>query len=383
MTKKVVAMAAAIAGGALFADIPESVDVLVLGGTVRGVSAAVAAKEAGADVYLVAPRPFLGEDIAGKLRLKKPAGEMGPICSAIYDPKGHEGSYAFGDTTPAQAKKALDRALLDAKVPFVTWTIGAEYVRDADGKIAGAKVVNRNGEKTIRAKCVIDARDRLGEIAKGEYPFVRYIISGEAPKSPKVKATAVSDAIEIKEGSRGPFQSKNQPKKIAARLWRCEMTLPMEDGSARSLAAAEQLARDLTWTPTQIDSADSIIFGSDAYDAAAEERLGRSQGAMAAERAKSAEIPVIADEKSGDQKGRDIRKIQVKQLEYAGHQKTRKKRNRNRKQRTHGKHLLPYIVLPKEETSPDLTSRCGRPFGQYLFKFCEAVPTAPSSPPRE
>ena len=293
MTKKVVAMAAALAGAALFADIPESVDVLVLGGTVRGVSAAVAAKEAGADVYLVAPRPFLGEDIAGKLRLKKPAGEMGPICSAIYDPKGHEGSYAFGDTTPAQAKKALDRALLDAKVPFVTWTIGAEYVRDSDGKIAGAKVVNRNGERTIRAKCVIDARDRLGEIAKGEYPFVRYIISGEAPKSPKVKATAVSDAIEIKEGSRGPFQSKNQPKKIAARLWRCEMTLPMEDGSARSLAAAEQLARDLTWTPTQIDSADSIIFGSDAYDASAEERLGRSQGAMAAERAKSAEMPVI------------------------------------------------------------------------------------------
>ena len=249
MTKKVVAMAAALAGAALFADIPESVDVLVLGGTVRGVSAAVAAKEAGADVYLVAPRPFLGEDIAGKLRLKKPAGELGPICSAIYDPKGHEGSYAFGDTTPAQAKKALDRALLDAKVPFVTWTISAEYVRDSDGKIAGAKVVNRNGERTIRAKCVIDARDRLGEIAKGEYPFVRYIISGEAPKSPKVKATAISDAIEIKEGVRGPFQSKNQPKKIAARLWRCEMTLPMEDGSARSLAAAEQLARDLTHGP--------------------------------------------------------------------------------------------------------------------------------------
>ena len=283
----------ALACAALFADIPESVDVLVLGGTVRGVSAAVAAKEAGADVYLVAPRPFLGEDIAGKLRLKKPAGELGPICSAIYDPKGHEGSYAFGDTTPAQAKKALDRALLDAKVPFITWTIGAEYVRDTDGKIAGAKVVNRNGERTIRAKVVVDARDRLGEIAKGEYPFVRYIISGEAPKSDKVKATAVSDAIEIKEGERGPFQSKNQPKKIAARLWKCEMTLPMADGSARSLAAAEQLARDLTWTPTQIDSADSIIFGSDAYDASAEERLGRSQGAMAAERAKSAEMPVI------------------------------------------------------------------------------------------
>ena len=289
------AVAAAMLCASLFADIPESVDVLVLGGTVRGVSAAVAAKEAGANVYLVAPRPYLGEDIAGKLRLKKPAGELGPICSAIYDPKGHEGSYAFGDTTPVQAKKALDRALLDAGVPFITWTIGAEILKDAQGRDSGAVAVNRNGARTIRAKAVIDARDRIEALEKGEYPFVRYIISGEAPKSERVKATAVSDAIEIKEGSRGPFQSKNQPKEIAARLWKCEMTLPMSDGSARSLAAAEQLARDLTWTPTQIDSADSLVFGDDVYDASAEERAGRELGLKAAESAKGAAIPQPID----------------------------------------------------------------------------------------
>ena len=126
MKKLIVAvLAAALSPVALRADVPESVDVLVLGGTVRGVSAAVAAKEAGSDVYLVAPRPYLGEDIAGKMRLKKPAGELGPIAASMYDPKGHEGAYAFGDTTPVQIKKALDRALLDAGVPFVTWTIPA------------------------------------------------------------------------------------------------------------------------------------------------------------------------------------------------------------------------------------------------------------------
>ena len=305
MTKKVVAMAAVLAGAALFADIPESVDVLVLGGTVRGVSAAVAAKEAGADVYLVAPRPYFGEDIAGKLRLKKPAGELGPICSAIYDPKGREGcEYVFGDTTPAQTKKALDRALLDAGVPFITWTVGTEVLKDAQGRDSGAVVVNRNGARTIRAKAVVDARDRIGPLERGEYPFVRYIISGEAPKSDRVKATAVSGAIVVKEGAKGPFQSKNQPKEIAARLWKCEMMLPMADGSARSIAEAEQLARDLTWTPTQVDSADSLVFGVDAYDASAEERAGRELGQKAAEAAKGAagplpaapaELPVIAE----------------------------------------------------------------------------------------
>ncbi|MGN0846384.1 MAG: FAD-dependent oxidoreductase [Kiritimatiellia bacterium] len=44
-------------------------DVLVVGGSSAGVTAAVAARKAGANVFLVAPRPYLGEDIAGTLRL--------------------------------------------------------------------------------------------------------------------------------------------------------------------------------------------------------------------------------------------------------------------------------------------------------------------------
>ena len=59
-------------------DIPvvQDVDVVVVGGTSAGVTAAVAAKEAGASVYLVAPRPYLGEDIAGTLRLALESGEV-------------------------------------------------------------------------------------------------------------------------------------------------------------------------------------------------------------------------------------------------------------------------------------------------------------------
>ena len=50
-------------------------DVLVVGGSSGAVSAALAAKATGADVYLVAPRPYLGEDIAGTLRLGLEDGE--------------------------------------------------------------------------------------------------------------------------------------------------------------------------------------------------------------------------------------------------------------------------------------------------------------------
>ena len=50
-------------------------EVLVVGGSSGAVSAALAAKAAGADVYLVAQRPYLGEDIAGTLRLGLEDGE--------------------------------------------------------------------------------------------------------------------------------------------------------------------------------------------------------------------------------------------------------------------------------------------------------------------
>jgi len=52
-------------------EIPVSheVDVVVVGGTSGGVSAAVAAAQRGAKVFLAAPRPYLGEDLCGTYRL--------------------------------------------------------------------------------------------------------------------------------------------------------------------------------------------------------------------------------------------------------------------------------------------------------------------------
>lgn len=47
-------------------------DVLVLGGGIEAVKAALAARAEGARVFLAAPRPYLGEDRAGTLRLGPP-----------------------------------------------------------------------------------------------------------------------------------------------------------------------------------------------------------------------------------------------------------------------------------------------------------------------
>lgn len=52
------------------------VDVVVVGGGVGAVTAAVEAKKAGASVFLAAPRPYLGEDVAGTLRLWLEKGQV-------------------------------------------------------------------------------------------------------------------------------------------------------------------------------------------------------------------------------------------------------------------------------------------------------------------
>ena len=54
---------------------PVEADVLVVGGTAKGVAAAVAAKAEGADVFLVTPFTYLGEDMAGTLELGLPDGQ--------------------------------------------------------------------------------------------------------------------------------------------------------------------------------------------------------------------------------------------------------------------------------------------------------------------
>ena len=49
--------------------IVKDVDVVVIGGASAAVEAAVAASESGANVFLLAPRPYLGDDICGSMHL--------------------------------------------------------------------------------------------------------------------------------------------------------------------------------------------------------------------------------------------------------------------------------------------------------------------------
>ncbi|NQU97196.1 MAG: FAD-dependent oxidoreductase, partial [Chloroflexi bacterium] len=92
--------------------IVDRVDVVVIGGTIRGVAAAIRAAEHGSRTLLVAPGPFPGEDLCDTLRLWRPAGwdgnaESCPIAAQFFPP-------GTAYTTPMRVKRTLAQALLDA-----------------------------------------------------------------------------------------------------------------------------------------------------------------------------------------------------------------------------------------------------------------------------
>ena len=91
------------------------VDVVVVGGSTGGVSAAVAAAQAGAKVFLAAPRPYLGEDMCATLRLWLEEGETptSPLARQIFSVQAEPPAAAI---SPNQVPFAYEASLAPAGV---------------------------------------------------------------------------------------------------------------------------------------------------------------------------------------------------------------------------------------------------------------------------
>lgn len=133
--------------------------------------------------------------------------------------------------TPLRVKQTLDR-LLVGRIPFLTASPVTEVLRDGDGQVSGVVVANRSGRQAFRARCVIDATrwNTLSHLGVGIQG-----ISGETAFTRVI----VTNGVE---------------------LVRLPLRLPMVDGSFASFAAAEELARELTWTPRMRDDADELVL---------------------------------------------------------------------------------------------------------------------------
>ena len=183
---------------------------------------------------------------------------------AAEDPDARE---LVDRTTPFYVKRALDRAMLKAGVPYMTGALVCDVLKDAEGRFAGVVMANRSGRQAVKARVLIDAtpRARAARLAGGRtapfvpgvYAFQRVVVSGEAPSGAGVKAVPLCEPFTV--------QAKNHlkpdhPSRIEARFWECTVDIRMPDGSARSFAEAEQIARDRTFTVTQVDAANTLTL---------------------------------------------------------------------------------------------------------------------------
>lgn len=158
---------------------------------------------------------------------------------------------------PMHVKRTLDRALLDAGVPFLYACQPVGILRDDAGELAGVVVANRSGRQAVKAKVIIDATPR-GAVARmagatfAPYPagpqgFERIVIGGR-PRT--------GEGIIVSEYARRVLR---RPGGVEQPVWEYRLTLPMRDGAFAAFAEAEQLARDLTWTAESVDASESLF----------------------------------------------------------------------------------------------------------------------------
>jgi flavin-dependent dehydrogenase len=237
------------------------VDVVVVGGSTGAVAAAQAAAAKGASVVLVAPKPYLGEDMCATLRLwldkdEQPATDL---ARKVYSDWGADVSRE--PVRPMHVKKTLDEALLAVKAPFLFSTYATGVLRDAAGRVAGVTINNRAGRQAIVAKVIVDATSRawvarmagakFRPYAAGKHKFTRYVVGGKLRPGGRELAF-------VYKGD-GSTRSRDNAAAKPVPLVEYALELAMADGSYASFANAEQAARDLTYDAEQKAAADELF----------------------------------------------------------------------------------------------------------------------------
>ena len=225
-----------------------TVDVVVVGGSTAAVAAATSAAQKGAKVFLVAQETYLGEDVCGTYRYWN-------IHPDALNTQLGKKLFGNGLPVPLKFKQTLDRELIDNKVEFLFSSYVTDLITDAQGNPSGVVIANRSGRQAIRAKVIIDATpramvSRLTSALFTPYPSgkqnFRFIVLGNNEK--KVANSTfefMPQSVKVKE---------KEYKAIEYSLF-----VDMKDGSYESFANAEQIVRDHTWDPNQVESGDLLF----------------------------------------------------------------------------------------------------------------------------
>ena len=225
-----------------------TVDVVVVGGSTAAVAAAVSAAQTGAKVFLVAQETYLGEDVSGTYRYWN-------IHPNTLNTSLGQKLFGNGLPVPLKFKQTLDNELINNKIDFLFSSYVTDLLTDAQGNPAGVVIANRSGRQAVKAKIIIDATpramvSRLSSAVFTPYPAgkqnFRFIVIGNNEK----------------KFPNGLSQLMPQPVIAKDKEYKAieySIDIEMKDGSFESFANAEQVARDLTWDPNQVESGDLLF----------------------------------------------------------------------------------------------------------------------------
>ena len=204
----------------------QDVDVVVVGGSSGAVAAALKASEAGAKVFVVAPRPYLGEDMAGKMRLSV-GGEEDTRCKlqkamfvmASARPESLPFSYQADKPSAQQHKDAQNKMLSDGKYSDST-----------------SHSVQHNGdvEYTLDLGAVVDLGSFVASV------FQRDGANGFGTGAIRVQGSADKKAwVALGETSQhvkgGDFECESMTVPLTGKARYLKVTVPMAQGVARQL----------------------------------------------------------------------------------------------------------------------------------------------------
>ena len=154
---------------------------------------------------------------------------------------------------PISHKRACDEALKEAGVAYMTGLFPSEVLVGDDGVVAGAVLVSKSGRAAVRAGHVLDCTDHAAfaravgvpfqPFTGGKLAFERTVVTKDEPKA---------EGMTVVERRERPLKS--------GKVYVCRFEHEMKDLSYASFAEAEQRARDLTWTPSELDAADRLRF---------------------------------------------------------------------------------------------------------------------------
>lgn len=228
----------------------KDVDIVIVGGTSAAVAAAGAASRTGSKVFLVAPLPYLGDDVCGSFRI---------VCGENEKPDNPLSRRLFlqsKNPTPLYIKTVLEDELIDSNVDFLYCSYVTNIIVDEEMNPSGIVIANRSGRQAIRCKAIIDAT-RVASVARmagagltdfkpREHAFNFVTIGSEPLSIPGVRAEKIPYSITIK--------NKELP------VIRYTFRMHVEDDSYATIQRIEQTIRDKTWTPDQSDSSDVLEY---------------------------------------------------------------------------------------------------------------------------